>query len=160
MPAIFFPLLNDAAKQKDFQGSTTKHLLAVTQSHRTDKLLGTIKKSLLGSKDLFAHPVQGSAVLESITLSQKSAQAWSCALKTLMKCVTQFPINRPASILGKSRLGFVIQRKAVTSLRACSSRQQPVSNHLVEKQQNFPNKRPIQNRLASFSPASVNIQGT
>lgn len=49
-----------------------------------------------------------------------------------MKCITEFPMNRPVSIPGKSRQGFVIQHNAVTSLhQVCWSCQQPVSNHSV-----------------------------
>lgn len=68
-----------------------------------------------------------------------------------MKRVTEFPINRPVSILGKSRLGFVIQHKTVGSLhRVCWSCQQSVSNHSAQKQQNFSNKGPVPDILVQL----------
>lgn len=106
------------------------------------------EKSLLGSGHFFflVNPAEGNAVLGSIKLSQKVTQVWSCAPKTLTTGVTELPVNRPESILGKPRQGFVIQHKAVTSSSMLSL---PVSNYSVGKQQNISSKRPIQNWLTS-----------
>lgn len=137
VPTIFFPLLNNAAKQKDFQDSAIKCSPTFSQRNRTDKLLGTIKNRYQGPKIFFCLSCPGQRCFEMYKTISKVTQVWSCAPKTLTTGITELPINRPGSILGKSRWGFVTQHKAVTSSSMLSW---PVSNNSVGKQQNFSSK--------------------
>lgn len=146
MPTIFFSLLNNAAKQKDFQGSAIKCSLIFNTETELTNCWGLLKIPIRIQRYFFPYPVQGSAVLDNIKLSQKVTQVWSCAPKTLTAGRTELPVNRPGSILGMSGWGLVIQHKAVTPSSILSW---PVSNYSVGKQQNFSSKRTIQNRLTS-----------